>query len=304
MSYQWFWSVKPYFYFWQRKVLLQTVLLLCEVPWRVRSGLHCLYMNAGPPSSITGTARWLVEDVPALSQSPRHQKPFVPLRNGAVHAVVYFRHFTSLKLCCQGVFLSVPWRWVSSAFWKPPTQWQRSKLKHYVLFQKVTRNFSLCRETTSPLRHLPFFLPVVFIKVIFSFQLYQGWWSNVSGIRAGGGLESTLVRRWSLFLLRRGAGKAWVQGSLPAVVQADVGWQCLQWQMLSAYLIYKMRMWLSYFLGKVQPELFIKHLNTKGVENCCHLPLLCLLMGGFWLHELAGLVGFPKAPHWLFQGSF
>lgn len=203
-------------------------------------------MNASPLSSTTGTAWWLMEDVLALSQ-----KPFVPLRNGAVHAIVYFRHFTSLKLCCQGVFSSVPWRWVSSAFWKPPTQWQRSKPKHYVLFQKVTRNFSLCRETTSPLRRLPF-LPVVFIKVIFSFQLYQRCWSNISGIRAGGGLESTLVLRKSLFLLQRVGGKAWVQGSLPAVVQADVGWQCLQWQMLSAYFIYKMHMWLSCFLGNVQ----------------------------------------------------
>lgn len=56
--------------------------------------------------------------------------PFPPLMDFTARAIVYFWHFISLKLCCLGVSLSVPWRWVSSAFSKPPTQWQRSKLKH------------------------------------------------------------------------------------------------------------------------------------------------------------------------------
>lgn len=132
------------------------------------------------PSPLSSKAAWYSspggpwrKHLPWANNKEIGNHPSAPLRSCAVRAVVYFQHFIPLTLCCQGVFLSVLWRWVSSAFSKPPTQWQRSKLKHCLLFQRVTRNFSLHKEATPPVRGLPSFLPVVFMKVIFSFQQYQ-----------------------------------------------------------------------------------------------------------------------------------
>lgn len=90
------------------------------------------YVNPGPLISKTSASAHLVSgEQTALSQSAKDWKLSLSTSHGfcsPCNNLLLAFYFP--KLCCLGVSLSVPWRWVSSAFSKPPTQWQRSKLKH------------------------------------------------------------------------------------------------------------------------------------------------------------------------------
>lgn len=183
-----------------------------------------------------------------------HQKmrncPFLPVMNRAVHAAVYFWCFISLQLCCLGVFLSVPWRWVSSAFSKLPTQWQRSKLKHCD-FNRELPETSLDTEKLHVQLNVFLLFYLLYLRglSLISTNILHCW-SNAPGTRWWGNLRNTLVRMKLLFIHQRGervgVGRAWSEGHSSCSADCLSG-GCANGdgQMLSAYPIYKKHRWLS-----------------------------------------------------------